>query len=274
MEAGENISDDEYKTTVEKVSIVFIRGCSKARDAIEKDVEAMKVVFKSQSKDLCKKVVFEEKPGTSFRHSWGIVDKLCKSGAIDVVGSQYLLGVFETIPEAEKAFDDWNAEFDDSILGYYLVRDAIAKGVEATKDFFKAPSKDLYKTMADVMKEIWKVFEEKSGLKMPPLDEEFLAELAEIPAVDESSFRHPWGIADKLYKSEAIDAFGFKYLLGVFETIPEAEQAFADWNAEFEQARTDMESELDQWSKQEQARLDADVAGQEAMKVVMEQGRA
>merc|ERR1719410_926277 len=113
------------------------------------------------------------------------------------------------------------------------------------------------------MKEIWKVFEEKSGKKMPPLDDEFLAELEQIPAVDENSFRHPWGIADKLYKSEAIDAFGFKYLLGVFETVPEAEDAFTQWNAE-----------LEQWSKQEQARLDADVAGQEAMKVVMEQGRA
>jgi len=163
---------------------------------------------------------------------------------------------------------------NDFILGYYDARDKIEKDVVTMKDFFKSQSKDLYKTKADVMKEIWKVFEEKSGLKMPPLDEEFLAELAELPAVDEASFRHPWGIADKLYKSEAIDAFGFKYLLGVFETIPEAEKAFEDWNAEFEQARADMESELDQWSKQEQARLDADVAGQEAMKVVMEQGRA
>jgi len=162
----------------------------------------------------------------------------------------------------------------DLILGYYNARDTIENDVKVMKDFFKSQSKDLYKTKADVMKEIWKVFEEKSGKKMPPLDEEFLAELEQIPAVDENSFRHPWGIADKLYKSEAIDAFGFKYLLGVFETIPEAEEAFTNWNAEFEQARADMESELDQWSKQEQARLDADTAGQEAMKVVMEQGRA
>merc|ERR1712194_706063 len=125
----------------------------------------------------------------------------------------------------------------------------------AMKDFYKSQSKDLYKTKADVLKEIWRVFAEKSGKKMPPLDEEFLAELEQIPAVDEISFRHPWGIADKLYKSEAIDAFGFKYLLGVFETIPEAQKAFEDWNGEFEQARTDMENELDQWSKQEQARL-------------------
>merc|ERR1712194_316486 len=105
----------------------------------------------------------------------------------------------------------------------------------AMKDFYKSQSKDLYKTKADVLKEIWRVFAEKSGLKMPPLDEEFLAELEQIPAVDEISFRHPWGIADKLYKSEAIDAFGFKYLLGVFETIPEAQKAFEDWNGEFEQ---------------------------------------
>jgi len=35
----------------------------------------------------------------------------------------------------------------------------------------------------------------------------------------------------------------------------------------------DMETELAQWSKQEQARLDADVYGQEAMKAVMDEGR-
>merc|ERR1712060_950250 len=162
----------------------------------------------------------------------------------------------------------------DFILGYYDARDAIEKDVETMKNFFKSQSKDLYKTKADVMKEIWKVFEEKSGLKMPPLDEEFLAELAEIPAVEEATFKHPWGIASKLYKSEAIDAFGFKYLLGVFETVPEAEEAFNKWNAEFVQAQADMQSELDQWSKQENARLDADTAGQAAMKAVLDQGRA
>ena len=53
-----------------------------------------------------------------------------------------------------------------------------------------------------------------------------------------------------------------------------AMQAFTNWNAEFGHARVSMESDVDLWNKQEQARLDADVAGQEAMKVVMEQGRA
>merc|ERR1712151_888537 len=99
--------------------------------------------------------------------------------------------------------------------------------------------------------------------------------LKEIHGVPEGSiFKHPWGTASKLYKSEAVDAFGFRYLLGVFETKDEAAKAFKKWNGEYEQSRKDMETELAQWSKQEQARLDADVYGQEAMKAVMDEGRA
>ena len=43
----------------------------------------------------------------------------------------------------------------DFILGYYKVRDAFVQDV--MQDFFKSQSRDLYKTKADVMKEIWKV---------------------------------------------------------------------------------------------------------------------
>merc|ERR1712026_34600 len=64
--------------------------------------------------------------------------------------------------------------------------------------------------------------------------------------------------------SEAIDAFGAKYLLGVFETKDEAKKAFADWNGEFEKARGEMEAELEQWGKQEQARLDRDTEARSA----------
>merc|ERR1712176_240369 len=53
-------------------------------------------------------------------------------------------------------------------------------------------------------------------------DEEFLAELEQIPAVRDGEFRHIWGTADTLYKSEAIDSFGQKYLLGIYETKEEA----------------------------------------------------
>merc|ERR1711884_370497 len=96
----------------------------------------------------------------------------------------------------------------------------------------------------------------ESGDKLPPLDEEVLAELAKEPASDPEEFKHSWGTADKLYKSEAIDAFGMKYLLGVFETKEEAAKAFAVWNEEYEQAR-----------------LDKDSAGQERIKKILEEAR-
>ena len=64
----------------------------------------------------------------------------------------------------------------DFTLGYYKARDAIEQVVETMKDFSKSQSRDLYNTKADVRKKFWKVFEEKSRLKMPPLNEEFIAE--------------------------------------------------------------------------------------------------
>merc|ERR1711920_657211 len=96
------------------------------------------------------------------------------------------------------------------------------------------------------------------GKPVPPLDDEMLSELAEEPAIIEGEFKHNWGTADKLYKSEAIDAFGQRYLLGVFETKEESRVAFDNWNKEYEEARAGMQGELAQWSKTEQARLDKD----------------
>ena len=45
-----------------------------------------------------------------------------------------------------------------------------------------------------------------------------------------------WKQAEKLYKSEAIDSFGNRYLLGVFENQEDAKKAFDAWNKEYEQA--------------------------------------
>ena len=56
--------------------------------------------------------------------------------------------------------------------------------------------------------------------------------LEAIPGILDARFKHNWGTAEKLYKSEAIDSFGNKYLLGVFETVKEAEKAFDEWNKE------------------------------------------
>ena len=39
-----------------------------------------------------------------FNHNWGTADKLYKSEAISPFGEKYLLGIFETLEESEKAF--------------------------------------------------------------------------------------------------------------------------------------------------------------------------
>merc|ERR1719190_219096 len=156
---------------------------------------------------------------------------------------------------------------------YNKAREEIEESNEKMKEFFRSQKEMPGKTKADVLKEIWAELPKYSDKPVPPLDEEMLAELAEEPAVIEGEFKHSWGTADKLYKSEAIDAFGMKYLLGVFETKDEAQKAFADWNAEYEQARADMKVEMQEWSKQENARLDKDPSGRERIKKVLEEAR-
>merc|ERR1719433_1639116 len=156
------------------------------------------------------------------------------------------------------------------IDNYVGARDEVESDVETMKAFYRSQKDMPGKTKADVLKEIWEEIGKVTDKPVPPLDEE---ELAEEPAIIEGEFKHNWGTADTLYKSEAIDAFGAKYLLGVFETKDEAKQAFEDWNGEFEKARGEMKAELEQWGKQEQARLDRDTEGQERIKEVLENAR-
>merc|ERR1712032_632835 len=112
----------------------------------------------------------------------------------------------------------------------------IERDVEDIKKFFDSRTNPEGKTKADVLKEIYAVMQDRAKNKLHPLDEDLVAELSEIPAVPEGTiFKHPWGTASKLYKSEAVDAFGFRYLLGVFETKDEAAKAFKKWNGEYEQ---------------------------------------
>eukprot|EP00435_Cladocopium_sp_Y103_P052997 s1833_g16.t2 len=80
-----------------------------------------------------------------------------------------------------------------------------------------------------------------------------LVDLAKEPAVIEGEFKHSWGTAEKLYKSEAIDSFGNRYLLGVFENKADAEKAFDSWNKEYEQAGKDVKENLKNWAKQQEA---------------------
>merc|ERR1712232_688926 len=96
-----------------------------------------------------------------------------------------------------------------------------------------------------------------------------LAELAKEPAYDALQAKNPFGYADKVYKSEAIDPFGKKYLLGVYGTKKEAEQAFVEWNKEYEANRETMKEELDQWNEAENARLDKDTEAKERMQEIL-----
>ena len=149
----------------------------------------------------------------------------------------------------------------------------VEKDVKVMKKFYRSQKDMPGKKNADILKEIWAELPKVSNKPVPPLDEEMLAELAEEPAIIEGEFKHSWGTADKLYKSEAIDAFGMKHLLGVFETKDEQQKACADWNAEYEQARADMKVEIQEWSKQENARLYKGPSGRERIKKVLEEAR-
>merc|ERR1712113_1050632 len=156
---------------------------------------------------------------------------------------------------------------------YIEARDEIQANCDHSKEWFKSQNTERYKTKADVMKAVWEVLPRLTGSPVPPIDEELLADLEQQPAVVEGDYRHSWGIADKLYKSEAIDAFGMKYLLGIFETKEEAEKAFIDWNIEYEKARVSMKASMEQWGKSEQARLDKDTKGQERIKAMFAEER-
>merc|ERR1712107_718989 len=129
---------------------------------------------------------------------------------------------------------------------YKSTLEQIDADVVASKEFFSAvPDAGKYKTKADVLRAL------RAELKDSPLAE--LAEFEEMPVVQEDGFKNTWGSAETLYKSEAIDAFGMRYLLGVFDTEAEAQKAFDEWNAEYVKARADMQSEMEHWSKQENA---------------------
>jgi hypothetical protein len=148
--------------------------------------------------------------------------------------------------------------------------DEVTQEVEAMKGFYSGVKEWEGKTKADVYKAAWAQAGKLMGKELAPLEDDVVADLAKLPAIDpEEETARLWGTASTLYKSEAIDAFGTKYLLGVFATQEEASKAFDEWNVEYEKARADNLKEMEQWGKQEQARLDADTEGQESMKRVL-----
>merc|ERR1719277_2128743 len=111
-------------------------------------------------------------------------------------------------------------------------------------------------TRADVLKEILAYQTKVTGKPAPEFDEEFWAALAEKKVKVKGLYRAPWGTADKVWKSEAVDRYGTRFTLGLFETKDEAKQAFSKWNTEYKKAQVQLKEEMEQWGKQENARLD------------------
>merc|ERR1719145_125299 len=159
-------------------------------------------------------------------------------------------------------------------MDFYKLQDEIEAEVDSLKAAYRTKLTAPHKTKADVLKDIWTILPDILDKPVPPIDEELLAAFAEMPADDaEEGYMHPWGVASKLYKSVALDSFGQKYLLGVFETEEECQEAFDSWNEEYKKARAEMQSEMQEWSKQENARLDKDPAGRERIQKVLEEAK-
>jgi len=69
-----------------------------------------------------------------FDHNWGTADKLYKSEAISPFGEKYLLGIFETMEESEKAFVAWNEEYEKAREQLKVERDQWGKQEQARVD--------------------------------------------------------------------------------------------------------------------------------------------
>jgi len=148
----------------------------------------------------------------------------------------------------------------------------VEKDVAFEKSWFRNADPMVGKTKADMVRELWKIYEQ-FGEKMPPLDEEILADLAKYPAYLEGEYKHAYGTADRLWKMEAIDAFGTVFILGVYETQEEAVDAFNGWNAEYESARAKMSEDVAQWEKKQDARLEDDADAQNYIKKNLDDAR-
>jgi len=152
----------------------------------------------------------------------------------------------------------------------------VEQDVVEMKAYYASAKDEMKKqTKADLLKALWKAYGEANpDTDMPELEEDLLADLAKIPAVEEGAFKHPWGTASKLYKAEIIDPQRNKYLLGVYETEEEAKKAYDDWYVEYEKEKASQTNKMNQWGKQEMARLNNDLRYGEASKRIQETVKA
>merc|ERR1719295_1967888 len=147
---------------------------------------------------------------------------------------------------------------------YFEAAKYVEEGIQDFKDFFKEVP-DPSRTKADMAKDL--------GKELPPLDEELLAELAQIPGSYPGEKPFIWGTASKLYRAVAIDTFDTRYLLGIYETKEECVEAFKIWDDTYKAVRKEKAQEMVEWNKQANARLAKDPEGRERIKKVLEEAR-
>jgi len=163
--------------------------------------------------------------------------------------------------------------------GYYKEQSELLAAATKMRDEWRSQTYEEGKKRSDVAKKLHADMtaynKEQKKDPPPPLDEEYLAELDKtpLPKPGDPEFQNPWNTADTLYKSEAYDSFGQKYLLGLFETKEEAQEVFKKWNDEFTEGRAKLKEEVIQWGKQQQAILDKDPDAQERIKKAVEEAK-
>jgi len=163
-------------------------------------------------------------------------------------------------------------EMVDGTNGYYEAAQYVEQGVQDFKDFFKEVP-DPSRTKADMAKDLWKELPKLTGKELPPLDEELLAELAQIPGSNPGEKPFIWGTASTLYRAVSIDTFDTRYLLGIYETKEECVEAFKIWEDTYKAVRKEKAQEMVEWNKQANARLAKDPEGRERIKKVLEEAR-
>jgi len=171
----------------------------------------------------------------------------------------------DEMAEADSSFNkekELASKRAEMVKAYVKAFDQVEKDARTQASFYNGMTKGS-QTKADVIKSLWPKLSEVSKKPLPPLSEEFLADLKAMPAYEEKAFKNKFGVADKLYKSEAVDPFGTKFLLGVFETEAEAKKAFDNWNKAYEESREKQLEKMAQWAKRQQAKMDTTADAQE-----------
>jgi len=292
----EDLADARVKAALEKGELVPNGARCSELWMVKNDDEA------SHKMNVANLEAFKEWADKSekFSGSSGAVAELVKAG-VPPVGEKYGIEVPEFLAKQLVMATDLTLEIVNNETTSEEEKKGAAEALPAvfadlTKKFVGEVS--LLKQYADDLKEIAKAenyvegktrgqwarelheaitdYNKKNKMEPPPpLDEEHIAELDKVPCTKPSDpeYRNPWQTGSILYKSEAYDSFGSKYLLGIYETKEEAEKVFDQWNAEYEEARAQLKEETIQWGKQEQARLDKDPAAQERVRKAVEEAR-